>query len=269
MSFIPANPDAKCRLLTHNTQITDNNNDENTQQPQDSKLSDLQSLLDYDDIPLLSPDESLCFAFVFTSHPGLVHRIAGYPVVRYNNSMGEGSVFKGEGTAMAAGYTPIALIPQPIKFLLAYCPSEVKLGEEFEVTLRLFNTTVSSWPLRLDCVNNNVTLGDDLSQFTSFQQQPQSQQRKSVHQEDPGLVFVGVTSRVLGTIDPGSSMECVVTLCAASIGLHDLPTIFAMHSITKERYASSKLCKVLVVDRDASEDSTNNDNTVDLMNLEE
>lgn len=249
MTFVPANKEAECKLLRHYNAAT--SEDIANGIPYKSKLDDIYSTLDYDDIPLLLPDESMCFAFMFTKYPGLVHRIAGYPVVKYNNSMGESSSYRGEDTVITAGYTPVALVPQPIKFILVHCPTNVSLGEEFEVTIRLFNTTASSWPLRLDCVNNNVTANNYnvFSNTGSSEDGPgNNQSGKTEVVEDPGLYFTGVTSRSLGHIDAGSSLEFSVTLFAASIGLYELPTIFAMHSTTKERYSSGKLCKVLVVD---------------------
>ncbi len=217
----------------------------------------MNSPLNYDDIPLLLPDESMCFAFMFTKFPGLVHRIAGYPVVKYNNSMGESSYYRGEDTVITAGYTPVALVPQPIKFILVSCPTTVSIGEEFEITIRLFNTTASTWPLRLDCVNNNVTASsyNVFNNIGSSEDGPASNQsgKSTDEEEDPGLYFTGVTSRSLGYIDAGSSMEFSVTLFAASIGLYELPTVYAVHANTKERYSSGKLCKVLIVEGSAEE----------------
>lgn len=253
MSFVPANKDAECKLLRHHNAATEKDIANGVLYK--SKLEDVWSPLNYDDIPLLLPDESMCFAFIFTKYPGLVHRIAGYPVVKYNNSMGESSSYRGEDTVITAGYTPVALVPQPIKFILVHSPTTVSLGEEFEVTIRLFNTTASTWPLRLDCVNNNVTT-NNYNVFNntggSSEDGPANNQsgKAESHEEDPGLYFTGVTSRNLGYIDAGSSLEFSVTLFAASIGLYELPTIFAMHSTTKERYSSGKLCKVLIVDSD-------------------
>jgi hypothetical protein len=252
MTFIPANKDAECRLLRHNS-VMPTSHDATAAAVPISKLEDVGSALDYDDIPLLLPDESICFSFVFTKYPGLVHRVAGYPIVTYSNSMGERSHYRGEDTVITAGYTPVALIPQPIKFILIHCPSKVTVGEEFEVTIQLFNTTSSSWPLRLDCINRNVTVTEDILQ-----------QRPAVSPaEDPGLFFVGVTSRALGSIDPGCSMEFTVSLFAANIGLYDLPMVFAMHANTKEKYSSGKLCKVLVVDNSYNS-SVDSDTVVDV-----
>ena len=235
MCFASVNKEAKFKLLNH----SDSSSDEiATSSTTKSKLNDISASLNYDDILLLQPDESMSFSFICTSYPGLVPRIIGYPYIKYNNSMGESCTYRGDDTVITSGYTPGSLVPQPIKFVLVSCPSEVRVGEEFEITIRLYNNTTSDWPLRLDCVNNSVSA-------TPMQS---SEESPVTSVEENELYFTGVTSRILGEIDAGSSMDFAIALYPASSGLYDIPLIHAVHTTTKEKYSSGKLGKVLVYD---------------------
>lgn len=232
MSFASVNKDASFKLLKHHAEAEDTTTR--------NKLNTFTSALDFDDILLLQPDESMSFSFLCTNYPGLVPRIIGYPIVKYNNSMGESCVYRGEDTVITSGYTPGSLVPQPIKFVLVSSPSHVKVGEEFEITIRLYNNTTSNWPLRLDCVNNFVSATPN----ASVDESPVT----SVEENE--LYFTGVTSRILGEIEAGSSMDFAVAVFPACSGLYEIPIINAVHTTTKEKYSSGKLCKVLVYENE-------------------
>jgi hypothetical protein len=205
MNFIPANKYAECVPIVNTTST-------------------------YFDFLQLQPDESYAFAFHFTKYDDLVGRIAGYPLIKWCSSLGEFSIFRGEDTTIKVTQTPTALLPQPVKFLLVSSPSIVSIGDTFEIIVRIVNTTVYPWPLRLDCPN---FLSDDNNNNNN-------------NEEDPGLYFTEITAMNLGNLESNDFIDVNVTLYASIPGLFDLPYIYAVHAKTKERFSSGKLCSILV-----------------------
>ena len=82
MNFIPSNKGAEFVQLTNNSS---------------KKLSSTTDSLFSNDVLLLQPEESFAFAFQCLHYNNqLVGRIAGYPVIKWCNTMGETSYFRGE-----------------------------------------------------------------------------------------------------------------------------------------------------------------------------
>jgi hypothetical protein len=251
MNFVPLNKNAELMQLTNNSS---------------SKLASSDELLFSNDILLLQPEESYAFAFKCVNYnQQLVGRIAGYPVVKWCNTMGESSYFRGDDTLIKNTLTPTALLPQPIKFLLLAAPSKVEVAEEFEITLRLHNTTSYAWPVRLDCPNNINTIhsfntisqhiSDDLiyDAFSSSTLSSSiSQQNNPNLNNNTGIrnvvYFTGITSTDLGSLDSNEFLDVHLTLCGTNEGLYDLPPVYAIHTLTKEKYSSNVLGKILIYD---------------------
>lgn len=202
------------------------------------------------------PDESFAFAFQFTKYDDLVGRIVGYPLIRWCSSMGESSLFRGEDTLIRATQIPTALLTQPIKFMLDICPATVDVGEEFEVSIRILNSTIAPWPLSINC--SNVTAVDD--PMTA----PSSSSSAVPHR---GLFYVETTAMDLGNLEGGDFTDLVLTVYAASPGVYELPPIYAIHSITKEKYPSGRLASILV--RHPSEEINDVAEVTDLIDLQE
>lgn len=190
--------------------------------------------------------------------------------------MGESSTFKGEDTMIKGNTTPTGLLIQPIKFLLRKAPSKVMMGEEFEVAVRIVNTTPYLWPLRLDCPNlaekdKVESSAEDIA--SSIPQRPSNSSLSTAAVVAPtsatpaaatasssgstsssstlgGLYFTHTTSRSLGQLEGSSCLDVTLHVFAGTAGLFDLPEIFAVHANTRERYGSKKLCKIFVVSSD-------------------
>jgi hypothetical protein len=238
MKFVPLNKNAEIVQLEH---------------PSFTKLTNTKEQLFANDLLLLQPEESYAFAFKCKDYNhALVGRIAGYPVIKWCNTMGETSVFRGEDTQIKSSLTPTALLPQPIKFLLLSAPSRVGMHEQFKIELRLHNTTSYTWPLLLECANNvktkhvpgAISSADD----AETPEDTSSNNQISAISGMKGLYFTGVTSTNLGNINSNEFTDISIYLTAVAEGLHEIPPIFAIHTLTKEKYSSGKLAKVLVID---------------------
>lgn len=202
------------------------------------------SLAKYEEPLLLLPDESFAFAFQFTKYEELVGRIVGYPLIRWCSSMGESSLFRGEDTLIRSTQIPTALLTQPIKFLLDTCPATVDVGEEFEVSIRILNSTIAPWPLSINCSNVDDPLTAPPSSSSSSSSTATSASSLAIPHR--GLFYVETTAMDLGNLEGGDFTDIVLTLYAASPGVYELPPIYAIHSITKEKYPSGRLCSILV-----------------------
>jgi hypothetical protein len=254
MNFIPINKGAELVQLTNYSS---------------KKLSCSSDPLYANDLLLLQPEESFAFAFKCLNYNNqLVGRIIGYPVIKWCNTMGETSYFRGDDTQIKSSLIPTALLPQPIKFLLLSAPSEVKVYEEFKMSIRLSNTTSYAWPIRLECPNyittihsenaimNHAADDDEMNeqQTSQLQQQQQQQYQNNYISNSPvssvpnPLLFTGITSTDLGSLHSNEYTDVTISLCGTSEGLYEVPQIYAIHSLTKEKYSSGILCKVLVLD---------------------
>lgn len=247
MNFIPLNKNAELIQLSCDSS---------------AKLSDPNRSLNASDVLLLQPEESFAFAFKCLNYnQQLVGRVAGYPMVKWCNTMGEASFFRGDDTLIKNTLTPTGLLPQPIKFLLLKAPSKVKVYEEFEIVLRLYNTTSYAWPIRLDCTNyintihshNTITqhISDDLiydpfSSTVTAVSAPGAPVNTVITKSS--LIFTGITSTDLGSLDSNEFSDITLTLIGTCEGLFDIPAVCAIHSLTKEKYSSNTLGKVLVLD---------------------
>lgn len=236
VSFVPSNKSGKFISL---------------HQKHQKQLDFVDQTLNNDDIILLQPDESYGFAFQGIDYDGLLPRVLGYPLVKWCNSMGETSMCRGDETAIKSPYVPTSLIPQPIKFVLLSCPPSVTIYEEFEINIRLMNTTSYSWPLTLDCPNHRSSQSHISPNRTSLSTKSNSSNPNfngsfssaTLHN---GLHFTGTTFTNLGNLSSGEAIEVSITLFASDCGLFALPPIFAVHAYTKERHASGVLSNIIV-----------------------
>jgi hypothetical protein len=67
-----------------------------------------------------------------------------------------------------------------------------------------------------------------------------------------GLCVTGLTYLSLGKIESGEFVDVNLAVFALCAGLHDLQGIYAVDSVTKQRYSSDSLCRVFVADSGSS-----------------
>lgn len=70
----------------------------------------------------------------------------------------------------------------------------------------------------------------------------------AVHFSHRGLCFSGLTFTPLGIIESGDFIDVTVTVYATCAGLHDLPTLYLIDSVTSERHPIVSACRILVHD---------------------
>lgn len=211
------------------------------------KISTTYQPLNIDDILILQPEESYAFAFEFRKFDGFVGRVAGFPIIKWCNAMGESSIFRGENTLIKSNVIPTALLPQPIKFSLVEAPSVAYINKAFSVRIKVCNTTSYQWPVRVECAN----LLADIDAFalppsdSNFERGDSNSDKNLL---DQGLFFTGLTAVDIGSVEASGFRDIELNVVSTSGGLYDLPIVFAVHAITRERHPSGVLCQILVID---------------------
>ena len=195
----------------------------------------------------LQPDESIAFAFICTKYEGFVGNSIGYPVLKWCNSMGEFSILRGDDSlskaaAVSNPNNPSSGSPSssPLRFARLAAPSEVYVGDDFTVIVRVHNKAFSDIPITLSCSHKSMEQKDE-SDYTSMR--------------DAGLIFTGLTHTNIGLLATGDFADVTISLYANIPGLFDIPTVYIMHSVTKESYPITNLGRVLVYDSEYSDDN--------------
>eukprot|EP01033_Poteriospumella_lacustris_P003038 gene3038-2223_t len=80
-----------------------------------------------------------------------------------------------------------------------------------------------------------------------------------------GLFYVETTAMDLGNLEGGDFTDIVLTVYAASPGVYELPPIYAIHAVTKEKYLSGRLASILV--RHPSEETREGEEVVEVADL--
>ncbi len=230
-------------------------------------------------VRLLQPEESYAFAFRFTRHEGggASCKTVGHPELKWCTTMGEFSVFRGEDTLLkgtatgSSAGTGVATSAggTVVKMQCMACPSQVRVGELFEVVLRVSNSSQRPIPIRLQCLNstsNSDVYYSAATQTSSANNNSGSSNRTSSGSNSPvnfnanssnaaasatatlGLCVTGLTYVTLGKIEAGEFVDTTLSVFALCPGLHDLQGVYAVDSVTKQRYSSDSVCKVFVVD---------------------
>eukprot|EP01034_Spumella_vulgaris_P028356 gene28356-35195_t len=266
MNFVPQNKAATVVSLTRpkkTMSVSEGNDDDE----------------DYFDsnVHLLQPEESYSFAFMFADKEPLLLSggravTVGHPEVRWCATMGEFSVFRAEDTLLkgsAGGGGAVSNLSSSngsvVRTQCIACPSKVTVGQQFEVTLRVSNASPRPIPVRLICLNttssnevyysnatcsntNNANSGT--SAKTSIGGSTKTGAGDVASPSCLGLCVIGLTYLSLGKIESGEFVDVHLTVFALCAGLHDLQGIYAVDSVTKQRYSSDSLCKVFVADID-------------------
>ena len=226
-----------------------------------------------EDLKLLPPTESIAFAFMFTEYSDLSGRPPGFPQVKWCTSMGEFSYYRGDFTYSKSASNPaqegLDQANNPIRYECFTRLTEMHVGDENEVTIRVFNTTANAMSVHLDC-KNSVAPPAVVAAASSARVGGSNtiRPRLSVHQKanissergsgdtggnlaastNRGLCFSGLTFTPLGIIESLDFVDVTVNVYATSSGLHDLPTFYIIDSITNDRHAVVAACRVLVLD---------------------
>lgn len=69
-----------------------------------------------------------------------------------------------------------------------------------------------------------------------------------------GLCFTGVTFTPLGVVESADFADVTVSVYATSPGMHDLPTLFLIDSLTGERHPIVSACRILVHDSEEEDE---------------
>jgi hypothetical protein len=170
------------------------------------------------------------------------------------------------------------------------------VGEEASIVIRVHNTTQRAMSVHLDCKNSTApnpnTIGTSksgasirprlstTSSGASYANVLAAQNTNSAsggaggRQDETsagsgagaaqfsqrGLNFSGLTFTPLGIIESADFTDVTVSVYATSAGLHYLPTLYLIDSITGERHPIAAACRVLVHDSEEwDEDSSEPD----------
>jgi hypothetical protein len=180
--------------------------------------------------------------------------------------------------------------PRSIRFECLTPPGEMYVGEEASIVIRVHNTTQRAMSVHLDCKNsaapNPNTIGTSKSgasmrprlsttsagasyanvlaapnsgaASTSASGRPDEASSgsgsSSAQFSQRGLNFSGLTFTPLGIIESADFTDITVSVYATSAGLHFLPTLYLIDSITGERHPIAAACRVLVHDSEEWEE---------------
>lgn len=232
-----------------------------------------------EDLKLLQTGESCAFAFLFTEYSDLSGKPPGFPQVKWCTSMGEFSYYRGDFTYSKSGTegqigaaSPTDHANRPIRYECFTSLTEMHVGDVSEVVIRVYNTTNQAMSVHLDCkplpasqtatspatgttirprlsVTPKATYANALAAgAASTKTNPDSGAVVSQSTAHRGLVFSGLTFTPLGIIESLDFVDVTVHVYATSAGLHDLPTLYIIDSITGDRHAVVAACRVLVQD---------------------
>ena len=117
-----------------------------------------------------------------------------------------------------------------INFQCMQCPTSIlDVGEQFDITIRVYNYSSRVVSLQLDCKNTDLfSVG--------------------------GLCFTGLTHQLIGSININDSVDVTVSMCAVTVGLFEIPAITFIDTHTSAAYRASSLGHVLI---EEGEDAAN------------
>lgn len=158
----------------------------------------------------------------------------GYPVVRWCACMGEFSVFAGDYATMRGRQTALVSsdgkaeqgvgggVVDWIKFQCVQGPTSIlDVGDQFDITIRVYNYANRVVSLQLDCKNLDLfSVG--------------------------GLCFTGLTYQYIGSININDCVDVTVSMCAVTVGLFEIPAITFIDIHTSVAYRASSLGHVLI-----------------------
>ena len=173
----------------------------------------------------MNPDESAAFGFRVTidssvAQQKLEHVVLGRPVVRWENSFGEGGVYVGEEISYSF---PRRLIEAacPVRVLKAEAPPVVVIGEEFQVNLTFVATQYV--PPR----KYQLRVMDGISE-------------RSLHS-------LGRGSHDFPEMQGSTTHEVVTTLCTTSLGDLDCGVFFLSDRLSGAKYNLRMSCVTYAV----------------------
>jgi hypothetical protein len=183
MDFIPLNKNSTwLKVLSPINQLVLNSDDGKLLtniSSNDNKFNYSPEYLNNDSFLILQPDESYAYAYVCLKYEGtgLIGKVVGYPEVKWCSAMGEFSTFRGEDTALRT--TPsvhaapgsannqlntnasTSIVNNALKVQCISCPREATIGESFEVTIRIYNTSNQPILAHLKCLNYALVSNSD------------------------------------------------------------------------------------------------------------
>lgn len=193
-----------------------------------------------DSLAMLQPEECYAYSFIVTKPSDYNGRLIGAPEMKWNTFMGEHGIMKGDdvlsgvsttnniavtGTSNSSFIDNRAILLKCIK-----SPSTAMVGRDFEVTIRITNSTSQPMEIQLRCNNNSINDEiDGLSDVCS-------------------LCVTGLSCSNIGILGSGEFIDKIITVCAVSGGLHELSDICAIDTSTLISYPSGSICEIFIYD---------------------
>lgn len=123
--------------------------------------------------------------------------------------LGESSYYQGEETTLKVSPNYLTTtnynsnnLTTPIKFFLIQSPYKVKLYSEFEIVIKLHNSTSTSWPLKLDFPNHlgpEINTNNNISFSSTSSLLPSSSLNSTINSHDINLTSSSIMSSTTST----------------------------------------------------------------------
>lgn len=253
MKFLPAQMDAKVVLiaapqanLSTSTELI-------------KSFSDPIENFDLNSLPLLLPEESYACTFSVSKNVGTSLGSIGVPEIKWCSYMGEHGIVKGNMVQLEYS------IPSQPNIMIATdgqiqidcirSPSSAVIGIDFEVTLRITNSTSKQMSLRLICrdtvrssFSSSSALMTEVSSSSNLETLNLAAGNVATRGRAGTQLFVtGLSKADIGILGPELYIDIQIIVCAVDLGLQELVGIVVQDtSSLKEHPPSKSLMKIMI-----------------------
>jgi hypothetical protein len=250
MKFLPAQMDAKVVLITAPQANL------STSTKLIKSFSDPIENFDLNSLPLLLPEESYACTFSVSKNVGSSLRSIGVPEIKWCSYMGEHGIVKGNMVQLEYNIPSqpniIIATDGQIQIDCIRSPSSAVIGIDFEVTLRITNSTSKQLSLRLIC--RDAVRSSFCSSSALMTEVPSSSNLETLSlaagtegRAGTQLFVTGLSKADIGILGPELYMDIQITVCAVDLGLQELVGIVVQDTSSLKEYPPSKsLMKIMI-----------------------
>jgi hypothetical protein len=253
MKFLPAQMDAKVVLIAAPQANL------STSTKMMNSFSYPMENIDLNSLPLLLPEESYACTFSVSKNVGSSLRSIGVPEIKWCSYMGEHGIVKGNMVQLEYNIPSqpniMTVTDGQIQIDCIRSPPSAVIGIDFEVTLRITNSTSKQLSLQLICRD---AVRSSFSSYSALMTEvPSSSNLESLSlaagnvgaggRAGTQLFVTGLSKADIGILGPKLYMDIQITVCAVDLGLQELVGIVVQDTSSLKEYPpSNSLMKVMI-----------------------